>query len=356
VLRPPPFPISIDQLTIDTLSTGLGVHVVEFSAKQIGADRGMLGEIFVLDLSYAPGASGPTQIVAKFAALRDGSLASARRGRAHERELRAFDELLGDTPVTTPANYGTWYDPDTAYFLLLQGAVTADHGVDQVVGLEVDDAKLVLIEIAKLHARWWNNPGLKALEWLPRLDGAGRIHNLTTLATAGWEPLCDLLGDELTADERALGTEFPQRLEAALRGLATLPSTFIHSDLRADNLLFSLDHRAVTLIDWQGCGLGPPGFDLAYFLTQSLTVDVRREHEDELLDFYRTELAAAGLELSVAEVRAGYGESMIYALTIACALPLISDPNEPRVRALASAFARRTIEAMRDHNQLWETS
>ena len=356
MLRPPPFPISISELTAATLSAGMGVEVADFAATQIGADRGMLGEIFLLDLDYADGATGPDQIVAKFAALRDGSLGSARRGRAHERELRCFDEILGDTPVTAPVSYGTWYDPDTAHFLLLQSAVAVDHNVDQIKGLDIADAQLVLREIAKLHARWWNNPGLQALEWVPRLDGPGRVHNLTTLATAGWTPLCDMLGEELTPEERALGTELPQRVEAMLRATAALPSTFIHSDLRADNLLFSPDHSTVTLIDWQGCGLGPPGFDLAYFLTQSLTVEARREHEDALLNFYRSELAVAGLDLTAAEVRAGYAESTVYSLIIACALPLIGDPSEPRVRALASAFARRTIEAMRDHDQLWETT
>ena len=51
----------------------------------IGADRGMLGQMFALDLSYPVGVNGPNRIVAKFAALRDESLASARRSGSHER-------------------------------------------------------------------------------------------------------------------------------------------------------------------------------------------------------------------------------------------------------------------------------
>lgn len=356
MLRPPPFPISIDELTPSTLSEGIGAPVTAFTSSRIGSDRGMLGEIFLLDLTYQPGASGPAQVVAKFAALRDGPLASAQRGGAHERELRCFNELLSDTPVAAPTNYGTWYDPDTAHFLLLQSAVDADHEVDQIVGLDTADAKLVLHQVAQLHARWWESSTLADLEWVPRLDGAGRVHNLTTIATAGWGKLCETLGDELTRDEQALGDDFPHQLEAALRALADKPSTLIHSDLRADNLLFAPDHSLVTLIDWQGCGIGPPSFDLAYFLSQSLSVENRRRHEDELLEYYRSELAAAGVELTSQQVRDGYAESMVYGLAIGCALPLISDPNEPRVRALAAAVTRRSIEAIRDHDQLWETS
>lgn len=356
MLRPPPFPISIEQLTAGVLSESLGAEVASFQSERIGADRGMLGEIFLLELTYADDAIGPRQVVAKFAALRDGSLASAQRGGAHERELRCFDEILSETPVNVPANYGTWYDPDTAHFLLLQGAVEVDPAVDQINGLDIADAKLVLHQVAKLHAHWWDSARLAATEWLPRLDGAGRVHNLTTIATAGWPRLCEALGAELTEHERALGAEFPRRLEAALRSVADQPSTLIHSDLRADNLLFPPDHSTVTLVDWQGCGLGPPAFDLAYFLTQSLTVENRRDHEDELLDFYRAELAAAGVDLTPEQVRAGYAESMLYSLAIGCALPLISDPHEPRVHALASAVTRRSLEALRDHDQLWETA
>ena len=84
--------------------------------------------------------------------------------------LRCFDELLSDTPVSAPGNYGTWYDPETAHFLLLQSAIDSDHGVDQMEGISIDDSKLVLSETAKLHARWWNDPTLAGRSWLPRLD------------------------------------------------------------------------------------------------------------------------------------------------------------------------------------------
>ncbi len=355
MLRPPPFPRSIDDLDIEVLGDCLGGAVESFTSQRIGADRGMLGEIFVITPAYAAGQSGPTQVVAKFAALREGSLASARRGGTHERELRCFDELLGDTPVTAPSCYGAFYNPDDATFLLIQDAVETDPSVDQISGITIGQARLVLSQAARLHAHWWNAATLQSATWLPRLDSEQRIHNLSTIAQNGWPQLVEMLGDELTEQERQLGSEFPSRIESALRSLALMPSTLLHCDLRADNLLFSPSGDRVSLIDWQGAGSGPPSFDLAYFLSQSLTVAERRLHEHELLDFYRTELAAAGLDLTAEEVRMGYGESMHFGLAIACALPLIGDPEEPRVRTLASTVARRSIDALRDHGQLWET-
>ena len=354
-LLPPPFPIAIDQLSAELLGRAVGSPLSGFETTRIGADRGMLGEIFVIDLEYrdAPALDAPQRIVAKFAALREGSLSSARRARAHERELRFFDEILPLTPVNAPACYGTWYDPETAHFLLLQDAVDVDPSVDQVQGLTVDQAVILLDAVAPMHARWWNDSFVLDSEWLPKVDGEARVQNLTFLAQAGWDGLCDLIGEDLGRGERDLGAEYPARLEAALHTVAALPSTFVHSDLRADNLLFSPDGTSVTIVDWQGCGVGPPCFDLAYFISQSLTVDDRREHEVALLDHYRGRLAHAGCELTIDELRRGYAESMHYGLVIACAIPLIGDPAEPRVASLTRAVYRRAIEALRDHRQLW---
>jgi len=277
-------------------------------------------------------------------------LASGLRGRNYERELRCYDELLSVTPTATPACHGTWYDPNTAHFLLLQDLVPADEGVDQIVGLTVDQASAVLTQVAQFHARWWAEELLPTLDWLPPLDAEVRINNLTTLARVGWEPLVDLVGESLPDVPDGFGERLPERLEAALRSLGTLPSTLIHSDLRADNLLFDPDDGAVTIIDWQGCGTGPGAFDVSYFLVQSLTAQDRRKHEADLLEHWRHALADAGV--SAQTVDAGYAESIWYGMAVACAIPVIGDPEEPRVQALTATVASRTLAALADHGQL----
>ena len=349
----PPFPISIAELDCDTLSTAVGAPVTSFRHDRIGADRGMLGEIFLISLDYADTTAGPANVICKFAALREEALASSLRGRTNERELRCYDELLASSGVAAPYFYGGWYNPDTAHFLLVQEAIDADTSVDQVAGIEPQLAALVATQAATLHHSRWEDGALAALEWLPRLDDPMRITNLTTLASNGWGPLCDLLGDELTATERTLGSEFPHRLENALRTLAAMPSTFIHSDLRADNLLFTADGSSVSLIDWQGAGVGPGSFDIAYLLTHSLSVADRRAHEMSLADHYLDELARAGTGQSRNDFMAGFAIAHHYGLAVACALPLVGNANEPRVKQLAGAMARRSVEALRDHGQLW---
>ena len=169
-----------------------------------------------------------------------------------------YDELAPATPVRVPRVYASWYDADSAEFLVVQEAIDNDPTVDQMSGIAVDQAELVLLETARLHATWWDHPRLATLDWLPRLDGPARRDNLATITRTGWEALCDLLGDALTP-RRARprrGTARPRGRGAGANGRSSA-STLIHSDLRADNLLFSPDGTAVTLIDWQGVGHRP---------------------------------------------------------------------------------------------------
>ncbi|WP_420450283.1 aminoglycoside phosphotransferase family protein [Ilumatobacter sp.] len=301
-------------------------------------------------VEYAAGSTGPEHVVAKFAALRDGALASARTGGTHERELRTYDELLAETDVAVPTVHASYFDPDTAHFLMVQDFVEIDGEVDQISGIGVDRARVVIGNVARVHARWWGSERLAAFPWLPRLDGRNRITNLTAMARAGWEPLCEIT--DLDVDARRLGDGLDQRVERVLRELATMPSTLLHCDLRTDNLLFEPDGTGVSIVDWQGAGIGPPAFDLAYFLSQCLTIDDRRRHEDDLLGAYRDDLAAAGVERTDDEVRTGYGAAMLYGLVIACAIPLVSDRHEPRARRLAATMADRAIAGLRDHGHV----
>jgi hypothetical protein len=351
MIAAPPFPTTPDALTAEVLTEALGVTVASFTASPVGADRGMLGDLVLVEPRYE-GPPGPPRVVAKFAAQRDGSLASARRSGSHQRELRFYDELAPRTPVRAPHVYRSWYDPDSAEFLVVQEAIDVDSSIDQICGIDLAHAELVLVEAARLHATWWDHPNLPKLEWLPRLDGPARRHNLTTIAATGWEPLCDLLGDALTPQERALGAELPERIDDVLVRMGQLPPTLIHSDLRADNLLFAPDGSTVTIVDWQGAGIGPAGWDLAYFLSQSLSVDMRRANEMSLLARYVEEATRLRPAISADNLLAGYGESMIFGLIVATSLPLIADPAQPRARALAETMARRAIEALRDHHQL----
>ncbi|MEZ5218887.1 MAG: phosphotransferase [Ilumatobacteraceae bacterium] len=329
----PPFPTAPDQLTASFLSAALGTPVRTFSTTTIGVGRGMLGDLVIVEPTYDDHAPGPERVVAKFAADREGSLASARRSGSHARELRFYDEIAPVTAARVPRTYGAWYDPETAKFLLLQDAVEADPGVDQLLGIGPERVRLVIRETAKLHARWWRSDRLAELEWLPRLDSVARRSNLAAIAAAGWPLLRDLLDPaDLVPAVVALGDSLAERIDAALVELAGLPATLVHSDLRADNLLFDPSAPVVTIVDWQGAGIGPPSWDLAYLLSQSLTAEDRRAHEADLIDEYRRALCEAGVDVGLDEILVGYAPRWCSAFSSRAASrssrpPTPSDPD-----------------------------
>lgn len=348
----PPFPINPRQLTTEFLAGALGENVASFESTIIGADRGMLGEVALLDVRTTDDRD-LKPMVAKFATSRAGSRDSSRRGGVHLRELSFYDVVAPRTPVRVPHVHGAWYDEVTDDFLLLQEAIEVDLHLDQLAGIDPERVASVVSEIGGCHATWWEAPELEEFDWLPSLAGPARRTNLATIAQQGWEPLCAMLGDELSAEERALGPGLPDVLDRRLCDAASRTSTLIHSDLRVDNLLFTPGTTTVTIIDWQGCGIGPGAWDLAYLISQGLTVDDRRAHEDRLIDTYLKLLEGHGVRTSREEIVDDYELSLIFGLVVAVSLPLVGNPSEPRTRELAATMARRSIDAMRDHEVLW---
>lgn len=349
----PPFPLCPEELDAGWLDAAIGPcvapgrRITGLRWERLGASRGMAGVVARLTLETDPTGRVPP-LVAKFAATRSASLASARRARTHEREIRFYLELAPYSAVTVPQCYGAWYDPQTAAYLLFLDCIEGDSSIDELLGLNAERASLVMAELAALHASWWHSPHLARLGWLPRLDAETRRQNLAVLAGTGWPRLAALMGEDLGDRERAAGAALPDRIDEALVHLATLPSTLLHSDLRLDNLLFDPSGSRVTLVDWQGAGYGPASWDLAYFLTTSLTTTTRRRYANALLTEYQSALRRRGIDLRLDDILAGYGEALWFPLVVAASITVISDPGEPRAAALARAMGRRAFDALAD--------
>ncbi len=346
MLKLPPFPLSINEIDDSFLSESLDLEIQEFHYQRVGADRGMLGEIYKLTIRTD---NGSKEIVAKFSAQRKEALDNAKRGGTHERELRCYDELLRQTPISTPEIYASFFNPDTSEYLILQEFIKFDQGVDQLAGITIDKSKLVIKEAASMHAHWWENPDLSKSQWLPRLNDERRRTNLTTVTRLGWETLTEILDEQNRPYPHISADNLAEMIDDMLSNLSNFSSTLIHSDLRADNLLFSNEGNEVIIVDWQGCSFAPSTFDITYHMVQSLSIDNRRSHEVELLNYYIKCLESFGLEIRGDEVHQLYKSSILYSLSIACAVPLINDIESPRVKELAFSMASRTLAGLEDH-------
>jgi thiamine kinase-like enzyme len=93
-----------------------------------------------------------------------------------------------------------------------------------------------------------------------------------------------------------------KRLMPLLRPLFKLdparpfPFTLTHGDLRSDNIIAPTPAGGrLAIIDWQLAGVGDPAYDVVRWLVQSISIEDRRETEQELLQHYHARLVERGV-------------------------------------------------------------
>ena len=329
-------PATVDDLTPEWLTgalheggTGAGAAVVAVVPEAVGTGVGFVGEILRLQLTWdRSDPELPASVIVKLPTTIGRNRALAEGLLAYEREIRVYREI-GDTGVRMPRCYAAYCDPNPVewlgpavawlmdrlpvwvlvrlqpfwlwlfgksrrrYVLVLEDIADAAPPA-QVHGAALEQVRTGLSLLARLHARHWQDPALAGTErWLWRLDRTPRVVQAAYrrrreefIATTPGVAASGLL-DELDRVQ----DDYP----ALIRAFAKAPSTLLHGDFRLDNLLFRPDGDVV-VVDWQLCGVGPPAWDVGYFITGALEPAVGRAHEQELLAHYLTELRAAGAE------------------------------------------------------------
>ena len=192
------------------------------------------------------------------------------------------------------------------------------------------------------------------MTWLPALDAPDQIEIIDALYRASWEPFLANKGESISAEVREAGAALARDMPGVMRRLQQSPAanTLVHGDMRLDNMFFGGPEMPFALVDWQLTWRTNPGVDLAWFLNQSLPVELRRAHEEELLDLYLTELAANGVrDYAREQLWEDYKLSTLwrfYAPVVVGAGDF--DMANERGLALAEALLRRNAAAIDDHH------
>jgi thiamine kinase-like enzyme len=128
-----------------------------------------------------------------------------------------------------------------------------------------------------------------------------------------------------------------------------LPNTLIHCDVHLKNW-YVLPNDKMGLSDWQCCGVGHWGRDLAYTLGTALTVENRRAWEKELVTYYVEQMKANGwADITFDEAWHHYSKQFLTALTwwtVTLSPPEGYPDMQPRDITLE--FIRRLTTAMED--------
>ncbi|SHN75830.1 phosphotransferase [Cryptosporangium aurantiacum] len=370
-------------LTPEWLSQALGFPVRAARHAPIG--NGQIGGSYRIELEYSPPAppEAPSSVVAKIAA---GSEAQRKLlGPAFVSEVGFYLHLAERVRARIPRCWYGAISTDHASFTLLLEDLTPSVPGSQAAGCTPAQAEDAVVNLAALHASFWNDEFLRTgLEWLTLPT--------TELAELAGAALADATGtfvsrfsSGLSAADAATLTEAASVVTEWVLHHQT-PFSLVHGDYRLDNLMFPPSgagsagagsagagpsgagpsgagsagagsagagsfRAGSAALDWQGLSIGHPGRDLAYFIALSLPPDARRAHEESLVAAYHAALDVPGFSLE--DCRTGYRIGMLQGPLITV-LGCVYSPAERTAAADAMflSMASRSAQAIRDLDTL----
>ncbi|MCP5028382.1 MAG: phosphotransferase [Actinomycetia bacterium] len=343
------FPTKIEEVTVPWLNgvlsaAGGGGQVVGFSSERIGEGVGLMGKLDRISVEWqSAGPDAPTSVVGKFATDNPEALEVVKSFNFYEKEVNFYNTMADRTLSRTPVCHAAEYDGDSETFILLFEDVSTGEMGDQVAGATASQVEATAEELVKLHASWWGNDEVGASEWIYPLS-----HPLYTqgipMALDGYHPISSQILDMPGWYDR-----YRASIGSLLERAAAMPWTLCHGDARLDNLFFDVGPDSLAVIDWQIIIQGPGVYDLAYFMSQSAPVDLRRDMESDVVTHYRDRLIELGIDPpSRAELWDAYRLA-----TIMCTVyPVVGggtvDPEDERGVALARAMIDRSVTASED--------
>lgn len=335
-------PASIDDVTADWLADVTGFDVEEAEVEQIGVGIGVSSALYRVHLR---GPACPGSVIVKLPALDAAAVFTSTMLRMYVREVRFFTELSSRSPVRVPAGWHAAVDEETSRFVVVMEDMGLMRTVDQVEGMSVTDAERAVDELAAWHATWWRQAD--------ELAGAGVTVSLgdpvypavlPLVFGEGWEKVTAEL--DVPAPILEVGPRFAAAIPRLLTDLCRAPTTVIHGDFRADNILFAPD-ASVVLLDFQLIGTGSGAYDLAYFVTQSVTVDVAAEHERALFERWTAGLRAGGVPAEdLGRMWEDYRTAALFCLVYPVVASRGMDLTDPRQRGLLECMNERFARAV----------
>ena len=346
------FPVDPQFVTPEWLGEVLGGEVEGVRLEQIGIGVGLLGRIF---RAHLEGVGVPASVVLKFPTLdQQARSALGEDLELYVREVHFYDEIGLSNPLPPARPYFTALDEGTHDFILVLEDLGRLRNVDQTKGCTPGDAETVVDAIACHHAHWWESDRLANLPWLIDFTDSPFAAVVAGNATAAWPRFFELVGGGLSPQMRAFGQRLPSLVPWYCAQLARPPRTFVHGDLRLDQLFFAIgpDDPPVTLLDWQLGAVGRGAYDLAYFLSQSFTTDTRRACEADLIERYRDRLSEHGIDYPAMELHRDYRLTVawcfVYPLLAAGRIEVSNDRQVKLLRTMTDGAAA----AIEDHDAL----
>ena len=349
-------PLTVDDLTTDWLQFAMadvlrGERIQKFSLEIIGVGAGFMGQLARVSLSYAGDAIGaPTSVIAKFASTKPETREMARDQNLYQREIGFYRDIGHGVGIPVPTCYFSELLEDSNYFVMLLEDLAPGIPSDQVIGTDRETSREVIEQFARLHAKWWNSDELEGYSWAKWVIKEMPIEQGLALLEESMKQ----------ADSTGKFDAYPEmkRLMPFLPPLfkfdpaPPFPFTLTHGDLRSDNIIQpSPEGGRFAVIDWQLAGIGDPANDIARWLVQSISIEDRRDTEQELLKLYHDRLVEYGVKrYSYKKFINDYKTNLIVVLLMFSMSMDAVDQSSDRAKALFHRFYSRLDAALVD----WE--
>lgn len=340
------FPSTIDDVSADWLTGVLqgsgfdGAQITDLQVEVIGEGVGIMGLLYRVKLSYSESSAKevPQSVVIKVPSPHEQTRHIARAFMFYGKEIGFYRDAAKDTPLDTPRCYAAHHDPESDDFVLVLEDLDGMEVISQLDGCPIDKAEIAIEALARHHAAFWESERFSEdLAWLPFGWDVPFPQAIAQGFSQAWPTCMEMFPNGVSERIKKVGEKFPT-VTSEMMELADSPVTLAHGDFRLDNLFFQ--NEDLKVIDWQICIKTVGGYDVGYFLSQSLTIEDRRNHERDLLDKYRKTLSEIGLDYPQDRLMEDYRRSVLFCLAYPVQASAAALVNERAVQLVTEMFAR----------------
>lgn len=329
----------------------------EIVLEEIGGSVGFLGAILRCHLSYdeptataGQNRAAPETVIVKLPSPQAKNRRLSRCLELHKREYGFYSRAAPVAPVRSPALLYGDYEARSNRFVLVLEDLGSMETVSHFDGASAEQTRRAIRAIARLHGTFWNRTDRPPLDGYYDFFAAKRRALVQLVYLANLAPTLKRFGSFFSEDMRRLAESYGSRIADQIADAAAGPKTLVHGDFRLDNLFFAGDGGDdVAMIDWQVSGLSSPLYDVAYFLGGSVTTEVRRQIEREVLEEYTGIIGEMGVEgFTFDECWRLYRENTLARLLVMVFACGGLDLSDERGRQMIEVGLERSLAAIED--------
>jgi hypothetical protein len=275
--------------------------VTGFNVDPISAARSRMSSLARITMEYDRYSQElPASMFAKFVSRLPANRERVEQRNLFQTEISLYENLGDAIPMNMPRMYfgGTEGRSGAAVLLLedIKGFSKSEPPLTEEWSVTRTEALLALQELAKMHAKWWEDPTLYEHDWLVPVD-SDRLRSSYHSYKGSWAELRGVMEPALSPAELRICDRLSNYLPTVLSELCRMPATLCHADFHVGNLLWDKlgEPETVWVVDWQAPVEGPIVLDVAELLGFCVPGADQRLVQTVYLPAYHEALINAGV-------------------------------------------------------------